>query len=245
VPFETPGAVERSERLGAVAAMLYLLFNEGYSSSGAPNELHVRTSLCDEAIRLTRMVLRLFPSEPEVMGLLALMLLQHSRSPSRLDDSGNIVLLDDQDRTRWNALMIAEGLAMVDKAMHKRQPGIYQVQAAIAAIHAHAKTAAETDWLEIDQLYSALERLQPSPVVTLNRAVAVSKCKGAAAALELIAPLAEPLAAYFHFYGVKGALHLELGQTNEARAAFDKAISLSRTAAEAAHIRQHLDRLKA
>lgn len=243
VPFEAPGAVERSERLGAVAAMLYLLFNEGYSSSGAPNELHVRTALCDEAIRLTRMVLRLFPSEPEVMGLLALMLLQHSRSTSRLDDSGNIVLLEDQDRTRWNALFIAEGLAMVDKAMHKRQPGIYQVQAAIAAIHAHAKSAAETDWLEIDQLYSVLERLQPSPVVTLNRAVAVAKCKGAAAALELIAPLAEPLSTYFHFYGVKGALHLELGQKEDARAAFDKAISLARTAAEAAHIRQHLDRL--
>jgi RNA polymerase sigma-70 factor (ECF subfamily) len=244
VPFETPGAVERSERLGAVASMLYLLFNEGYSSSGAPGELHVRTALCDEAIRLTRMVLRLFPSEPEVMGLLALMLLQHSRSPSRLDESGNIVLLEDQDRARWNALMIAEGLAMVDKAMQKRQPGIYQIQAAIAAIHAHAKSAAETDWLEIDQLYAALEQLQPSPVVTLNRAVAVAKCKGAAAALALITPLAEPLGSYFHFYGVKGALHLDLGDKQQARAAFDKAISLARTAAEAAHIRQHLDKLQ-
>ena len=133
---------------------------------------------------------------------------------------------------------------MVDKAMHKRQPGIYQLQAAIAAMHAHAKSAAETDWLEIDQLYSVLERLQPSPVVTLNRAVAVAKCKGAAAALELIAPLAKPLGAYFHFYGVKGALHLELGDKQQARAAFDKAISLARTAAEAAHIRQHLDKLQ-
>ena len=246
VPFEAPGAVERSERLGAVAAMLYLVFNEGYSSTGGDNgEQHVRLSLCDEAVRLTRMVLRLFPSEPEVMGLLALMLLQHARSATRLDTNGCIVLLEDQDRAQWNREMIAEGLAMVEKAMQHRRPGAYQLQAAIAAMHAHAARAEDTEWDEIERLYAALEQLQPSPVITLNRAVALSKAQGAAAALKLIEPLAEPLAGYFHFYGVKGALHQQLGQLNDARAAYNRAISLARTTAEAAHIRNHLDRLAA
>jgi RNA polymerase sigma-70 factor (ECF subfamily) len=243
VPFEAPGAVERSERLGAVAAMLYLIFNEGYSSSGNADEAHVRGALCDEAIRLTRMVLRLFSSEPEIMGLLALMLLQHARTPARLNSEGHIVLLDAQDRNRWNREMIAEGLAMVDKAMQHRRPGPYQVQAAIAAMHAHAEKPEDTDWHEIERLYAALESMQPSPVITLNRAVALSKSQGPAAALELIASLAEPLAGYFHFHGVKGALHKQLGQTEAARIAFDQAIALARTAAEAAHIRAELDRL--
>jgi RNA polymerase sigma-70 factor (ECF subfamily) len=246
VPFETPGAIERSERLGAVAAMLYLVFNEGYSATGGDGgEQHLRLPLCDEAIRLTRMVLRLFPSEPEVMGLLALMLLQHARAVTRLDANGSIVLLEDQDRTQWNKEMIAEGLAMVDKAMQRRRPGPYQLQAAIAAMHAHAERSADTKWDEIERLYAALEQLQPSPVITLNRAVALSKAQGAAIALKLIEPLAEPLANYFHFYGVKGALHQQLGQLSEARTAFDRAISLARTTAEAAHIRNHLDRLTA
>jgi RNA polymerase sigma-70 factor (ECF subfamily) len=134
---------------------------------------------------------------------------------------------------------------MVDKAMHHQRPGPYQLQAAIAAMHAHAKRAEDTEWSEVERLYASLERLQPSPVITLNRAVALSKIQGAAAALALIEPLAEPLAGYFHFYGVKGAFHQQLGQLSEAREAFDRAISLSRTAAEAAHIRHHLDRLTA
>jgi RNA polymerase sigma-70 factor (ECF subfamily) len=242
VSFEAPGAVERSERLGAVIAMLYLIFNEGYSSSNA-DESHVRGALCDEAIRLTRMVLRLFPAEPEVMGLLALMLLQHARAAARLDDEGRIVLLEAQDRSKWNRTMINEGLAMVDKAMHRQRPGPYQVQAAIAAMHAHAAKSEDTDWHEIERLYAALETMQPSPVITLNRAVALSKSQGPAAALELIAPLAEPLAGYFHFHGVKGALHKQLGQKEAARTAFDQAIALARTATEAAHIRAELDRL--
>lgn len=241
VPFDAPGAVERSERLGAVLAMLYLLFNEGYSASGG--EQQVRAPLCDEAIRLVRLVMRLFPSEPEAMGLLALMLLQHARTPARLDDSGQIVLLDAQDRGKWNRDMINEGLAMVDKAMQHRRAGSYQLQAAIAATHAHATNAADTDWSEIDALYSVLERMQPSPVVSLNRAVAVSKSKGAAEALAMLTPLAEPLAGYFYFHGVKGALHQQLGQAEQARVAFDRAIALARTPAEAAHIRAELDRL--
>jgi RNA polymerase sigma-70 factor, ECF subfamily len=241
VPFETPGAVERAERLAAVAAMIYLLFNEGYSASGGT--VHVRTPLCDEAIRLARLLLTLFPGEPEILGLTALLLLQHARAPARLDADGAIVLLDDQDRRLWDRELIAEGLALIDKAMRHRRPGPYQVQAAIAGVHAHAAASADTDWAEIDALYATLERLQPSPVVTLNRAVAVSKAKEPAAALAMIEPLAEPLAGYFHFFGVKGGLLMQLGRADEARIAFDQAIALARTPAEAAHIRLHLDRL--
>jgi RNA polymerase sigma-70 factor, ECF subfamily len=242
-PFETPGAVERAERLAAVMAMVYLLFNEGYSASGG--EASLRSGLCDEAIRLGRLLLRLFPAEPEVMGLTALMLLQHARVQARYDAEGAIILMEDQDRTRWNGPMIAEGLALIDKAVRHRQPGAYQIQAAIAALHARAPRPADTDWPQIAGLYQALEHHMPSPVVTLNRAVAVSKTEGAEAALALIEPLAERLAAYFHFHGVRGAMLLELGRSAEAREAFDRAISLARTPAEAAHIRQHIDRLQA
>jgi RNA polymerase sigma-70 factor (ECF subfamily) len=242
VPFETPGAIERSERLAGVAAMLYLLFNEGYSASGG--EVHLRVPLCEEAIRLARLLLRLFPSEPEIIGLTALMLLQHARAAARLDADGGIILLEDQDRSQWDRKLVDEGRALIDKALRHRRPGPYQVQAAIAGVHAHAVRAADTDWAEIDQLYATLERLQPSPVVTLNRAVATSKVKGAAAALALIEPLAKPLAGYFHFFGLKGALLMQLGRADEARVAFDRAIALANTAAEAAHIRMQLDRLQ-
>jgi RNA polymerase sigma-70 factor, ECF subfamily len=241
VAFETPGPVERSERLATVAAMIYLLFNEGYSASGG--EAHVRAPLCDEAIRLSRLLLRLFQSEPEIMGLTALLLLQHARTPARLDANGAIVLLDDQDRGLWNRKMIAEGLALIDKAVRHTRPGPYQVQAAIAALHAQATRPENTDWTQIDLLYATLERLQPSPVVTLNRAVAAAKVHGPAAALDMIEPLATKLSGYFHFFGVKGGLLLQLGRTEEARVAFDRAIALANTAAEAAHIRMHLDRL--
>lgn len=241
VPFETPGAVERAERLGAVAAMIYLVFNEGYSASGG--EAHVRATLCDESIRLSRLLLRMFPSEPEIMGLTALQLLQHARAPARLDADGAIVLLDDQDRRLWDQAMIAEGLALVDKALRHQRPGAFQMQAAIAAVHARAARPSDTDWTAIDRLYGLLEALQPSPVVTLNRAVAVSKVRGPAAALAMIEPLAGRLAGYFHYFGLKGALLMQLGRAQEARVAFDRAIALANTAAEAAHIRLHLDRL--
>ena len=241
VPFETPGPAERAERLGAVAAMLYLLFNEGYSASGG--SAHIRVPLCEEAIRLARLLLRLFPAEPEVMGLTALFLLQHARTPARLDAEGAIVLLDDQDRRLWNREMIAEGLALVDKALRHRSPGPYQVQAALAAVHARAPRPEATDWAAIDGLYATLEALQPSPVITLNRAVAVAKVRGPADALAMIEPLAEKLSGYFHFFGVKGALLLQMNRAEEARVAFDRAIALANTPAEAAHIRMHLDRL--
>src|SRR4051794_35694804 len=241
VPFETPGAVERSERLAAVAAMIYLIFNEGYSASGDTAEL--RGTLCEEAIRLARLLLRLFQSEPEIMGLTALLLLQHARAAARFAADGTLVLLDDQDRNLWNQNLIAEGLALIDKAMRHRASGPYQIQAAIAALHARAATPDETDWVQIDLLYGALEIMQPSPGVTLNRAVGVSKLRGPAAALEMIEPLAARLQNYFHFFGVKGAFLMQLGRNDEARIAFDRAIALANTTAEAAHIRMHLDRL--
>ncbi|MER8380048.1 MULTISPECIES: RNA polymerase sigma factor [unclassified Mesorhizobium] len=241
VPFETPGAVERSERLAAVAAMVYLIFNEGYSSNSG--EASARAPLCEEAIRLARLLLRLFQTEPEIMGLTALLLLQHARAPARFDENGEIVLLEDQDRSLWSRKMIDEGLALVDKALRHRKPGPYQVQAAIAALHARAEKPEDTDWNEIDLLYGLLEQMQPSPVVTLNRAVAVSKVRGPEAALAMIEPLEQRLSGYFHFFGLKGGLLMQLGRGDEARVAFDRAIALANTAAEAAHIRMHIDRL--
>jgi RNA polymerase sigma-70 factor (ECF subfamily) len=241
VPFGAPGAVERAERLAAVAAMIYLLFNEGYGGASDP----ARLPLCDEAIRLARLLLRLFPTEPEIMGLLALMLLQRSRLAARFDAEGEAVLLEDQDRSLWDSKLIGEGLALIDKAMRHNRPGPYQAQAAIAALHARAQTAAETDWENIDALYAALERMQPSPVVTLNRAVAVARLKGAQVALEMIDPLEDRLARYFPYHGARGAFLLQLGRDAEARAAFTKAIALAASPAEAAHIRRHLDRLAA
>ncbi|HYD44255.1 MAG TPA: RNA polymerase sigma factor [Phenylobacterium sp.] len=241
VAFETPGPVERAERLAAVAAMLYLVFNEGYSAP--PDAPDARSDLAAEAIRLSRLLLRLYQTEPEIMGLTALMLLQNARSAARFDADGQVILLDDQDRSLWNAKQIAEGLALIDKAVRHRRPGPYQAQAAIAALHARAKRPEDTDWGEIDLIYQALERMQPSPVVTLNRAVAVSKTQGAEAALALVEPLADRLDGYFHFHGLRGGLLLQLGRDREAREAFGRAIALANTPAEAAHIRQHLDRL--
>src|SRR5690349_12019 len=241
VPFETPGAVDRAARLQAVAAMIYLIFNEGYSASG--ETAGVRGALSEEAIRLARLLLRLFPSEPEIMGLTALLLLQHARAAARFDAGGELILLEDQDRGLWNQTMIAEGVALIDKAMRHRRSGPYQIQAAIAALHARAEKPDDTDWQQIDLLYGALEVIQPSPVVTLNRAVAVSKVRGPQAALDMIEPLAPRLSNYFHFFGVRGAFLMQLERNDEARVAFDRAIALANTSAEAAHIRKHLDRL--
>ena len=242
IPFETPSDEERDARLFAVMAMIYLVFNEGYST--AAKDAAARIPLCDEAIRLARLLQRLFPSEPEVMGLTALLVLQHSRAAARFDAEGNVILLDDQDRSRWNRQLIGEGLALMDKALRHNSPGPYQIQGAIAALHARAGKPAESDWAQIERLYLALERLTPSPVITLNRAVAVSKVAGPAAALAMIEPLEPALDGYFHFHGLKGALLKELGRSREARVAFNRAIALANTAAEAAHIRLHLDRLE-
>jgi RNA polymerase sigma-70 factor, ECF subfamily len=242
VPFEAPGPVERSERLAAVAAMVYLVFNEGYTAGA--DTAAARGSLCEEAVRLARLLLRLFTNEPEIMGLTALLLLQHARAPARFDSQGQAVLLEDQDRSLWNRRMIAEGLALIDKAMRHRRPGPYQVQAAIAALHACAVRAEDTDWNEIATLYRALERMTPSPVITLNRAIAVSKTDGPQAALDLLEPLGDRLSGYFYFHGAKGHLLMQLGRATEASEAFSQAIALANTPAEAAHIRQHLDKLQ-
>lgn len=240
--FETPGVVERSERLAAVAAMVYLIFNEGYSAGPGDDD---RGQLAGEAIRLGRLLLRLFQAEPEIMGLTALMLLQHSRGAARFDAAGEVILLDDQDRALWNRQLIAEGLALIDKAIRHRRPGPYQVQAAIAALHARADSPADTDWPQIDALYASLERMTPSPVVTLNRAVAVARSTGPEAALAMVEPLADRLSGYFHFHGLRGWLLTRLDRKSEAREAFDRAIALAGTLAEATHIRKQIDGLQA
>lgn len=240
IPFETPSAAARAERLAEVTTIVYLLFNEGYSA--ASRTAPARSPLCEEAIRLGRLLLSVFPREPSLMGLLALMLLQHSRASARFADDGTVILLEDQDRARWDARAIAEGLALVEKGL-RHAPDPYVVQAAIAAVHARATRPRDTDWSAIERLYALLEEIAPSPVVTLNRAVAVSKVEGAEAALALIAPLAPRLDGYFHYHGLRGGLLEQLGRSSEARHAFNRAIGLATTPAEATHIRMHLDKL--
>ncbi|MBY5340097.1 RNA polymerase sigma factor [Rhizobium leguminosarum bv. viciae] len=241
VPFETPSPQERAERLSIVSTMIYLIFNEGYSQA---DPRHEAAAFSDEAIRLARLMLHIFPSEPELMGLLALMLLQISRRPARFDAGDEIVLLEDQDRSLWNQPFINEALALLDKALRHRQPAPYQIQAAIAAVHSRAKRAEDTDWVEIDLLYRALERIQPSPVITLNRAVVVSKLHGPQDALDLIDPLGEKLGGYFYYHGLRGGLLKQLGLTSQAREAFDRAIALAHSVAEAAHIRRQIDKMQ-
>jgi RNA polymerase sigma-70 factor (ECF subfamily) len=240
VPFETPDAAERAERLSIVSTMIYLVFNEGYSQADPKAEA---CAFSDEAIRLARLLLRIFPGEPELMGLLALMLLQISRRPARFSADNEIVLLEDQDRSLWNRELINEALALLDKAIRHRQPGSYQFQAAIAALHSRAKRAEDTDWEEIELLYRALERMQPSPVITLNRAVAVSKLRGPGEALTLVETLGEKLDGYFYYHGLRGGLLKQIGRPREAREAFDRAIALAHSAPEAAHIRRQIDSL--
>ncbi len=241
VPFEAPGPTERSERLGSVGAMIYLVYNEGYTASAT--EHGERSLLSTEAIRLARLLLGLYPAEPEIMGLTALLLLHHARAPARFDCDGLPVPLDEQDRTLWSKPLIAEGLALVDKAMRHMRTGPNQIQAAIAALHARAVRAEDTDWRQIDLLYGTLERMQPSPVVSLNRAVAVSKTRGPAAALDMIAPLSARLGSYFYFHGARGSFLQQLGRHREAHDAFSRAIALANTPVEAAHIRRQIDRL--
>lgn len=240
IPFEPPGPQERAERLQAVAAMLYLVFNEGYTDANPASE---RAALSDEAIRLVRLLLEMFPAEPELMGLLALMLLQHSRQAARFDAQGEVILLEDQDRSLWARPMIDEALSLLERAMLLLRPGPYQIQAAIAAQHARAARPEDTDWRGIEHLYLALERHLPSPVITLNRAVAVSKLRGPEAALEVMAPLATALDGYFYFHGARGTFLRDLGRQAEAREAFNRAIALANTPAEAAHIRRQIDQL--
>jgi RNA polymerase sigma-70 factor (ECF subfamily) len=241
VEFDTPGAAERRTRVAAVSTMVYLIFNEGYGSTA--DTAAARAALADEAIRLGRLLLSLFPTEPEVFGLLALMLLQHSRVPARFDANGEVVLLDEQDRSRWNRALIDEGRLLLERTAVYQSPGPYQLQAAIAALHASAARPEDTSWKAIDSLYQSLEALQPSPVVTLNRAVAVWKLRGPEAALEMIDPLNSELDGYFYFYGLRGALLKQLNRLDEARDALNRAIALATSVAQANLIRRELDRL--
>lgn len=240
IPFETPNPAERQQRFDAVMTMIYLVFNEGYTDANPASD---RAALCDEAIRLARLLLRMFPTEPEMIGLLALMLIQHSRQQARFKTDGEVILLEDQDRSLWDHERIREALSLIDRALMFHRPGRYQLQAAIAAIHARAKRPEDTDWSGIERLYRALEAHHPSPVVALNRAVAVMKLHGPDAALALIEPLSEPLDGYFYFHGLRGTLLRDLNRKPEARAAFTRAIALANTAAEAAHIRNQLDQI--
>jgi RNA polymerase sigma factor (sigma-70 family) len=233
VPFEVPRGAERGARLASVLGVLYLVFNEGYTATAGSD--WVRPQLCEEALRLGRVLAGLAPDEPEVHGLVALMEIQASRLNARVGPDGEPILLLDQDRARWDRLLIRRGLAALARAEAlEGSPGPYLLQAAIAACHARAHTAEETDWARIAALYSALARVAPSPVVELNRAVAVSMASGPAAGLALIDRLAkEPaLKAYHLLPSVRGDLLQKLGRLDEARAEFARAAALTRNARE-------------
>jgi RNA polymerase sigma factor (sigma-70 family) len=233
VPFEVPRGAELAARLSSVLGVLYLVFNEGYSATAG--EDWMRPALCEDALRLGRILAELAPKEPEVHGLVALMEIQASRAGARVGPSGEPVLLLDQDRGRWDHLLIRRGLAALERAEALGGAlGPYALQAAIAACHARARTAAETDWARIAALYDALAQLTPSPVVELNRAVAVGMAFGPAAGLELVDALrSEPsLRAYHLLPSVRGDLLAKLGRFDEARAEFERAASLTRNARE-------------
>ncbi len=233
VPFEVPGAGELTARLASVLEVIYLIFNEGYSATAG--EDWMRPALCQDALRLGRVLAELLPNEPEVHGLVALMELQASRAAARTGPEGEPVLLLDQDRSRWDRLLIRRGLAALERVRElKGEAGSYALQAAIAACHASAATAAETDWVRIAALYAALAQAAPSPVVELNRAVAVAMAFGPQAGLEIVDQLAdEPaLKAYHLLPSVRGDLLAKLGRQAEARSEFERAASLTQNARE-------------
>jgi RNA polymerase sigma-70 factor, ECF subfamily len=232
IPYRVPGEAELPDRLQAVLAVVYLIFNEGYAASGG--DALVRRELCAEAIRLGRLLAELMPDEPEVMGLLALMLLVESRRAARTTDGGDLVLLADQDRSRWDPDLVAEGQALVRRCLRRNQPGPYQVQAAINAVHSDARSAAATDWRQVLALYDQLLALAPSPVVALNRAVAVAEVEGPAAALALVDGL--ELDGYHLFHAVRADLLRRLGRDAEAAAAYEAAIARAGNAPERAFL---------
>jgi len=233
VPFEVPRGGELAGRLASVLEVIYLIFNEGYSATAGDDWM--RPGLCEDALRLGRILAELAPAEPEVHGLVALMEIQASRSAARTGPSGQPILLLDQDRARWDQLLIRRGLAALERAARvDGARGPYVLQAAIAACHARARTAAETDWPAIVTLYGELVRLMPSPVVELNRAVAVSMASGAAAGLDLVDAIASaPVLRNYHLLpSVRGDLLVKLGRHEEARSEFERAASLTRNARE-------------
>jgi len=239
IPYQVPSQAELPERLNAVLQVVYLVFNEGYSATSG--ESVTRADLSGEAIRLGRLLLQLLP-EPEVMGLLALMLLQESRRVARNTADGNLVLLEDQDRSLWNLEQIKEGIALVEQALSTRRFGPYTVQAAIAAVHAEAPNTAETDWAEIAGLYDILLRMEQSPVIELNRAVAVAMRDGPQAGLEIIDAIIArgDLADYHLAHSARAELCRRLGKTAEARASFERALELTQQEPERRFLERRL-----
>jgi len=240
IPYQVPPAAALAERTSAVLGVLYLLFNEGYSASSGSL---VRHDLCAEAIRLARLVVQLMAGEAEAIGLLSLMLLHHSRRDTRVDDAGALVLLDNQDRSRWDRLAIAEGLKLLESVSGTRSPGPYQLQAAIAACHARASTPEATDWPRIAALYGELARVTPSPVVELNRAVAVAMADGPAAGLELVDALQAggALSGYYLLPATRADLLRRLDRPTEAAEAFREALALAPTPAERQFLAERLE----
>jgi RNA polymerase sigma-70 factor, ECF subfamily len=232
IPYRVPEEADLPDRLRAVLAVVYLIFNEGHTASSG--DRLVREDLCEEAIRLGRLLTELMPDEPEVMGLLALMLLVSSRRAARATPDGDLVVLADQDRSRWDRDRIAEGQAIVRRCLRRNRPGPYQVQAAINAVHSDAPAAAATDWWQILELYDQLMVLAPSPVVALNRAVAVAEVEGPEAALDLVDGL--DLDGYHLFHAVRADLLRRLGRDAEAALAYEAAIARTRNAAERAFL---------
>ncbi|HEY5014429.1 MAG TPA: RNA polymerase sigma factor [Acidimicrobiia bacterium] len=228
IPYRVPRDAELPNRRRSVLAVIYLVFNEGYTAS--EGDALIRADLCTEAIRLARLLVELMPDEPEAIGLLALLLLTESRRTARTTPDGEMVLLPDQDRATWDRALIAEGQALVRRCLLRNQPGPYQIQAAINAVHSDAATAPDTDWRQVVTLYDQLLAIAPSPVVVLNRAVAVAEIDGAAAALALIEPL--DLDRYHLFHATKAALLVRLERYDDARLAYDRALELANNAAE-------------
>ncbi|GAA3059261.1 sigma-70 family RNA polymerase sigma factor [Pseudonocardia yunnanensis] len=243
IPFRVPPDHLLPDRTAAVLGVIYLLFNEGYAAAAGPELM--RHDLCAEAIRLARTLARLMPDDPEVLGLAALLLLQHSRRAARLDAAGEPVPLDEQDRTRWDRPAIDEGLGLLDAALRRRQPGPYQVQAAIAACHARADHAADTDWPQIAALYGRLVELVPSPVVRLNRAVAVAMADGPAAGLALVDELAGELAGYRLLPATRADLLRRLGRIEEAAEAYQEALSRTESPTERRFLQRRLTEVTA
>jgi RNA polymerase sigma-70 factor (ECF subfamily) len=234
IPYRVPNEADLPDRLLAVLAVVYLIFNEGYTASSG--DRLVREDLCVEAVRLGRLLAELMPDEPEVMGLLALMLLVEARRATRTTPDGDLVLLADQDRGRWDRDLLAEGQAIVRWCLRRNMPGPYQIQAAINAVHSDAAFAAETDWWQILQLFDQLMALAPSPVVALNRAVAVAEVEGPGAALAVVDDL--DLGDYYLFHAIRADFLRRLDRTAEAALSYDEAIVLSQNAAERSYLQR-------
>jgi RNA polymerase sigma-70 factor (ECF subfamily) len=242
IPYEVPTPQELPERLGAVLHVIYLVFNEGYSAAAGAEV--TRAELTGEAIRLGRLLAELRP-EPEVIGLLSLMLLQESRRAARTSLTGELILLENQDRSLWNRDQITEGVALLEKAMKSRRFGAYTLQAAIAAVHAEAESVAATDWRQIVALYNQLLRIQPSPVVQLNRAVAIAECEGPEAGLTHIDAMLEhgELANYYLAHSARADMYRRLGRTAEARASYEKALALTQQEPERQFLQERIRQL--